>query len=75
MLLQERTHGKGFTEHLCKREVGNSEQGARESGMFQMKVVEKEVISVISVILVQESGGTKWMGISFVKKQPVSRDQ
>ena len=55
--------------------MGNSEQGARESGMFQMKVVEKEVISVISVILVQESGGTKWMGISFVKKQPVSRDQ
>lgn len=62
---QERTHGKGLTEYLCKRELG--------SGMFRMEVVKKEVISVISVILVEESGGRKQMGISLVRKQPAFR--
>ena len=38
------------------------------SGMFQMEVVKKEVISVISVILVEESGGRKWLGVFLVRK-------
>lgn len=41
LLLQGRTHCNVITEHVCKRELNNSEKGSRKSRMFWMAVVKK----------------------------------